>query len=173
MALWVLEWISGTGVCCWGLNTLNVFLFPSLLWSLEIGHNGSFYTTDPENALSWDIFCSWRAVIWHLPVHHWIWTNPWCRSARGKGVYIHRGRGQEKASGDSNAMHCLGVLSRVMLVPQHVGVKHSLHSLEDVVGGTGSNREVSRQGARSKLRIEDSVPKKVSLEGYWEREERL
>lgn len=76
---------------------------------------------------------------------------------------IHRGRGQEKANGDSSAMHCLGVLSRVMLVPQHVGVKHSLHSLEDVVGGTGSTREVSRQGARSKLRIKDLVPKKVSL----------
>jgi len=41
-----------------------------------------------------------------------------------------------------------------------------------VVGGTGSTREVGRQGARSKVRIEDSVPKKVSLEGYWEREER-
>lgn len=87
-------------------------------------------------------------------------------------MYIRRGRGQEEASGDSSAMHCLGVLSRIMLVPQHVGVKHSLHSLEDMVGGKGSTREVSRQGARSKVRTEDLVSKKVSLEGYWEREER-
>ena len=102
-----------------------ISLFPALLWSLETGHNRSFYTTNLENAVSWDIFFSWRAVLRHLPVRHWIWTNPWCRLARGKGVYIHRGRGQEKASGGSSAVRCLGVLSRIMLVPQHVGVKHS------------------------------------------------
>ena len=70
-------------------------------------------------------------------------------------------------------MHCLGGLSGIMVVPQHVGVEHPLHSLQDVGGGTGSFRAVSQQVARSKVRIQDLVPKEVVLVCKWERGGRL
>ena len=42
-----------------------ISLFPALLWSLEIGHNGSLYTINPANASNWDIFFSWKSIYQH------------------------------------------------------------------------------------------------------------
>ena len=43
-----------------------ISLFPALLWSLEIGCNGSLYTLNSANASNWDIFFSWKSIYQHI-----------------------------------------------------------------------------------------------------------
>ena len=47
------RFLEGKGLLLRTEHPECISLFPVLLWSLEIGHNGSLYTINPANASNW------------------------------------------------------------------------------------------------------------------------